>query len=69
MYGSIPVATHLKFLNMVLSPSDNIPVESSVPDENHWTFPRRVTAFCYPDPLIPDKERQITISVGYKMKR
>ncbi|KAF0987136.1 hypothetical protein HZS_342 [Henneguya salminicola] len=61
-YGSISLEKHLKFLDSILKSYDKMPVNSSVIDEPYWMNTKRIVEYCAPDPLLPDHNKQITLT-------
>lgn len=66
-YGNFNLENHLQFLNDTFlknCASDlSIKDETKVPNEKHWTSPRRAHVSCREDPMIP-KDKQSSLSIG-----
>jgi len=65
-YGNLPLKDHLKFINeKYLDNFDRISPSEEVPNEKHWTQPRRIDVLCREDPFAPEPEKQSSAVVSY----
>jgi Zn-dependent M16 (insulinase) family peptidase len=64
LYGDIPTADHLAFLEEMLSGFDRVPVDSSVRSQPRWSKPERVRG-SYPVGKDEDLKNKTTVNVAW----
>ncbi|GAB6024432.1 Presequence protease, mitochondrial [Chamberlinius hualienensis] len=65
-YGDFPLAKHLQQIDeQVLSKYSKILPKTSIPNSERWASPKTAIIECQYDPMVPNPEKQSTVSVNY----
>ena len=66
LYGDIPTAEHLVFLEEILTGFERVPVDSEIPRQPRWDAPSAVSGY-YPVAKTESLQKKTTVNVGWML--